>query len=84
MQRYAWQLLAIDSEAMRDPVVDIGLRDVFYSANYSPAAVVEAASSGLYANWRAHGVEVNFMIYDLLPVLRPEFFPANADQEYGA
>ena len=27
--------------------------------------------------WRRQGVSLNFLVYDLLPVLRPEWFPAN-------
>lgn len=83
-QRYTRQLLGINNGTAADPVVDVGPRDVFYSADYSPNAVMEAARSGLYAYWRARGVEVNFLIHDLLPVLRPEFFPANSDQTHGA
>ena len=28
------------------------------------------------ARWRRHGVSLNFLVYDLLPVQRPEWFPA--------
>jgi glycosyltransferase involved in cell wall biosynthesis len=45
---------------------------------------MEAARSGLYAAWRARGVSINFTVYDLLPVLRPEFFPAHADVTHAA
>jgi glycosyltransferase involved in cell wall biosynthesis len=83
-QRYARQLLGMDDAAVRDPVLDFGPRDVFYSADYSPGAVLEAARGGVYAHWRARGVEVNFLIHDLLPVLRPEFFPSDADLGHGA
>lgn len=83
-QFYARQLLDMGSQTAPDPIVDIGSGDVFYSADYSPDAVVAAAASGLYAHWRTRGVEVNFLIHDLLPVLRPEFFPANSDQRHGA
>ena len=81
---YACRLLGINGRAAFDAVVDIGPRDQFYCADYSPDTVVTAARGALYANWRARGLQVNFLVHDLLPVLRPEFFPANADQAHGA
>ncbi len=83
-QRYTCRLLDMPGAAAFDAPVDIGPNDQFYSADYSPSTVVAAARSKLYANWRARGVQVSFLIHDLLPVLRPEFFPANADQVHGA
>lgn len=81
---YARHLLQIDGPAYPDQVADIGAGDVFYSADYAPGAVMAAARDGLYARWRARGVQVNFLIHDLLPVLRPEFFPPNANLGHGA
>jgi hypothetical protein len=79
-RNYAARLLGIESGAAGpDPVVDVQAGDIFYSADHSPHAVMEAAKSGLYAAWRARGVSINFLVHDLLPVLRPEFFPPHAD-----
>ncbi|WP_136417628.1 glycosyltransferase [Herbaspirillum sp. ST 5-3] len=77
---YTKKLLAIVSAALEDAPVDVAASDVFYSPDFCPDAVVEAAKSGLYADWRALGVEVSFLVHDILPVLRPEFFPEHADQ----
>jgi glycosyltransferase involved in cell wall biosynthesis len=84
-RNYAARLLGIDSLLQGgDPVVDVQAGDIYYCADHSPHAAMEAARSGLYQAWRARGVSVNFVIYDLLPVLRPEFFPAHADQTHAA
>jgi len=37
--------------------------------------VVNAAKAGIYLKWKALGVSINFLVYDLLPILKPEFFP---------
>ena len=42
---------------------------------FLPDGVIEAARSGIYLKWKATGLSINFLVYDLLPVLRPEFFP---------
>ncbi|WP_353400717.1 glycosyltransferase family 4 protein, partial [Duganella hordei] len=81
-RRYTAQLLGIATE-LQDAVADTSAGDVFYSADYSPGAVVAAARAGLYAHWRARGVHVNFLVHDLLPVLRPEFFPSGAALTHG-
>ncbi|MDB5963235.1 MAG: hypothetical protein JWP59_4529 [Massilia sp.] len=82
-RRYGLQLMGIDAPAVCDAPIDIQPGDVFYCADYAPAAVVEAARAGVYAHLRSHGVEVNFLIHDLLPVLRPEFFPSNAQATHA-
>lgn len=79
-RRYAVQLLGISAPELQDAPIDVQAGDIFYSADYSPAAVSEAARAGVYAQMRAAGVKINFLIHDLLPVLRPEFFPSNAEQ----
>ncbi|MBP1206775.1 glycosyltransferase involved in cell wall biosynthesis [Duganella sp. 1411] len=81
-RRYTASLLGIAGE-FADPAADSAAGDVFYSADYAPGAVMAAAGAGLYAHWRARGVQVNFLVHDLLPVLRPEFFPDGAALTHG-
>ena len=82
---YAARLLGIDGVLQGpDPTVDVLAGDIYYCADHSPHAAMEAARCGLYAAWRARGVSINFVVYDLLPVLRPEFFPAHADTGHQA
>lgn len=82
-RKYAGRLLGFDAAWLDDSPVDIGAGDIFYAPDFYPDGVIAAAQSGLYARWRALGVEVNFLIYDLLPVLKPEFFPEQADRLHG-
>ena len=81
---YARQLMDLDGALPPDEPVDVAAGDRFYSADYAPADIMAAAHSGLYAWWRSRGVEVSFLVHDLLPVLRPEFFPPDADQGHAA
>jgi glycosyltransferase involved in cell wall biosynthesis len=84
-RNYAARLLGIEQVLQgHDPVVDVLAGDIYYCADHSPHAAMQAASSGLYAAWRARGVSINFTVYDLLPVLRPEFFPPHADMGHAA
>ncbi|WP_460836170.1 glycosyltransferase, partial [Massilia agri] len=84
-RNYCARLLGIgDVLEGADPVVDVLAGDIYYCADFAPHATMEAARNGLYAAWRARGVSINFTVYDLLPVLRPEFFPPRADITHGA
>jgi glycosyltransferase involved in cell wall biosynthesis len=84
-RNYAARLLGIDAVLQgEDPVVDVQAGDIYYCADHSPHAAMEASRHGLFAAWRARGVSINFLVHDLLPVLRPEFFPPHADITHAA
>jgi len=82
-RRYAAQLMGIVAPRLVDAPIDLQPGDLFYCADYSPNAVVEAARAGVYADLRARGVGIHFLIHDLLPVLRPEFFPRTSEQVHA-
>jgi glycosyltransferase involved in cell wall biosynthesis len=79
-RRYAHKLLAIETANVEELPVTVNMGDIFYGADFCPGNVIEAGKAGIYAKWRKDGVKVNFLIYDILPVLRPEFFPDQTDK----
>jgi glycosyltransferase involved in cell wall biosynthesis len=83
-RKYATNLLDIVAPALPDAPIDFQPGDLFYCADYAPGAIVEAARAGIYTEMRNHGVSINFLIHDLLPVLRPEFFPTTSEQVHAA
>lgn len=82
-REYVRRLLAIETTALEDEVVDVRANDVFYSPDFYPEGVIAAANSGLYRRWRSLGVGINFLIHDLLPILKPEFFPEQTDKAHA-
>lgn len=58
--------------------VDVGVGDIFYAADFAPYEMIAAAEEGLFMQWQMLGVQIHVLVYDLLPVLNPEFFPAGA------
>jgi glycosyltransferase involved in cell wall biosynthesis len=82
-RRYLHELMGTVADGVHDDEVHVAAGDVFYSPDVFPRAVIEAARDGLYARWRGAGVRINFLVHDILPVLRPNFFPPGADREFG-
>ncbi|MGJ7914359.1 glycosyltransferase [Massilia sp. LXY-6] len=82
-RRYLHDLVGTVGDGVQDDEVHAAEGDVFYSPDVFPRAVAEAARTGLYARWRGAGVRICFMVHDILPVLRPNFFPPGAEREFG-
>jgi glycosyltransferase involved in cell wall biosynthesis len=82
-RKYAEKVRAGAGGTLDESLVAVAAGDVLYSPDYFPDGVTAAAAQGLYAEWRRAGVEVNFLVHDLLPLLRPEFFPERSDQAHG-
>jgi glycosyltransferase involved in cell wall biosynthesis len=72
---YTCKMLGIEQASLCDAPIDISQGDVFYGLDFCPDSVINAARSGIYLKWKAAGLSINFLVYDLLPVLRSEFFP---------
>jgi len=56
-----------------DPVEPI-LGDIFVGLDLDLIGVTEKENAGIYAYWRRRGIKVSFIVYDLLPYLRPDWF----------
>lgn len=81
---YTCKILGIEQANLSDAPIDINQGDVFYAPDFFPGGVIEAARSGVYSKWKAAGVSINFLVHDLLPILRPEFFPDGASIPHAA
>jgi glycosyltransferase involved in cell wall biosynthesis len=76
---YTCKQLGIEQVNLPDAPIDICPGDVFYAADYCPGDMIEAAKSNIYLKWKTLGLSINVLVYDLLPILRPEFFPDGAN-----
>ena len=64
--------------------VQVRSGDIFYGADFCPLDVMKAAKAGIYDQWRQAGVQISFVVYDLLPILHPQFFPPTVDERHIA
>lgn len=76
-RRFTCQFMGIPDVGLQDEPVDAWQGDVFIGLDLQPAIV--PAQKAVFKQWRNVGVEVWFVIYDLLPILQPECFPSGAD-----
>ena len=74
-----WQ---IQNSSKPDFVVDPLENDLLFAPDLSPFPVIHATRSGMYDTWRSRGVNLFFLIHDLLPILHPEWFPKGASDSF--
>jgi glycosyltransferase involved in cell wall biosynthesis len=77
-RRFTSHFLNVTGDWAEDAPVQAWAGDVFFGLDFQ-THVVCTQESTLHA-WRNRGVAVYFVVYDLLPVLMPEVFPAGAKE----
>lgn len=63
----------VDCPEYVDDLVAVQAGDIYLGLDLHPTATADAAH--IYRDWRAHGVRIVQVLYDLLPVQHPEWFP---------
>ena len=76
----AW--LGLTATGGGDAPIEVGRGDVFLGLDW--AANIVPDQEPILQRYRTLGVGVTFVVYDLLPVMRPEFYPAGIDAMHAA
>ena len=76
---YALQLLGCPAGAVPDELVEPQNGDVLLNLDLSGEMFLQASAAGLLAEYRRRGTEVHSVVFDLLPVIRPDVFPPGMD-----
>ncbi|WP_434580934.1 glycosyltransferase [Sulfurimonas sp. NW15] len=76
---YMAKLLDAKEFTLPDRPIDCYRGDIFYGLDLSGSFILEAARTGLFEAYKAKGVKISFVVYDLLPVLQPQFFPKESE-----
>ena len=82
-RKYAARLLNCPDQALEDSVVEFQSTDILFCLDLTGSLLVETERSGLFQQIKNTGTKRYFTVFDLLPVLRPEFFPPGTDREFG-
>lgn len=75
-RRFTCGLLAIPTDWAMDAPVEVASGDRFLALDLQPLVI--PAQIELLRQWRAQGVRIQAVVYDLLPILLPECFVAGA------
>ncbi|MGH1573401.1 glycosyltransferase [Methylobacterium sp. P31] len=82
-RRFTTQFLGQPDDQWKDDAIEPSNGDVFIGLDLAPTLVPKMFDEGVYTMWRARGVRIHFVVYDLLPVLRPEFFGPGAADDFS-
>ncbi|KQR85475.1 hypothetical protein ASG35_27205 [Burkholderia sp. Leaf177] len=78
-RRYVQRLLGLEVLELEDEPVRPLPGDILFGLDlYWPAYMAEEA----YQQWRALGVSIQFVVYDILPVLQPHHFPDGFSENF--
>lgn len=76
------QTLGLPQECLNDEVVRVHDGDVFFGVDLHTTTMVRHAA--IYDEWRLRGVRIVNVLYDLLPVRSPQWFPAMVYPDFNA
>ncbi|WP_320055536.1 glycosyltransferase [Desulfuromonas thiophila] len=79
-RRYSLELLGCPTTALPDGPVMPGPDDLVMTLDLSGDALVQAVQSGYYRQLRAQGTRLYALVFDLLPVRSPQWFPPQSAQ----
>ena len=80
-RRFTLGMCACPSDWMEDEPVDPQVGDIFLGLDLNQT--ITAAQRSVLAGYSALGVRVYDVVYDLLPVLRPDCYPAGAHDAHS-
>ena len=81
-RQFTQRFLGLPIEALDDEPIDYAPGDFFFGLDLQPQ--VQVAQRDFYQTLRRQGVRVQFMIYDLLCVLMPQYFPPGAAEGFAS
>jgi glycosyltransferase involved in cell wall biosynthesis len=80
-REFTLRFLGCAGERLADAPVDVRPGDLFLGLDLQPHVVPRQAES--LAEMRRIGVEIHFVVYDLLPILMPRFFSPGAAEPHA-
>lgn len=78
-REYTSQLMGLPQGILSDEPAEISCGDIVIGLDISGEAIIESVNNGYIAQLRNDGVNIYFMVHDLLPINLPHVFPPNSD-----
>jgi glycosyltransferase involved in cell wall biosynthesis len=80
-RRFTLGFLNVAGPVLEDAPADLHPGDAFLGLDLYTNGTAQNAD--LLHSMRGHGVQIVFVVFDLLPMLRPDFFPFGTEQYFG-
>lgn len=80
-RRFTCAFLSCPETTLDDDPVDVDIGDIFVGLDLVPAGV--PAAMEWFRSLKVKGVEIVFVLYDMLPLAHPQWFPPNAPDILG-
>lgn len=77
-KRWMYKDLDIDFASINDEIIDYFEGDLLLIADFTGLMIKAAADAGIYTDMRAAGVRISTIVYDILPLKFPQYFPFDA------
>lgn len=81
-RRFTSRYLNVWDGWCEDELVEPAPEDMFVGLDLSPTMIIQ--QHALLQSWRRYGVNVQFVVYDLLPIMADDFFMPDARRIYHA
>lgn len=79
-RRFSLDFMGWPPAELEDELIDYAPGDVFFGLDMQPQ--IQVAQQAFYQKLRRHGVTVKFLLYDLLPITMPQFFPSGNEESF--
>jgi glycosyltransferase involved in cell wall biosynthesis len=80
-RKFTLAFLSWPDETLSDEPIDYAPGDIFFALDFQPQ--VQVAQRPLYQHLRQQGVQVQFVVYDLLCLQLPQYFPLGSDESFA-
>ncbi|MBK3741077.1 glycosyltransferase [Paraburkholderia aspalathi] len=82
-RQYTLGMIGHADASVIDEIVEPQPGDILLELDLNQGPALRLIQSGFYDRWRARGVKIHFVVYDLLPVLHPEYFVPGAFEGFN-
>lgn len=79
---FTLRIMGCPQSPISDNVIEPQAGDILLGLDFSGQKLISAEASGLHAGYRKLGVSTHFIVFDILPLTMPDFFPPEADASF--
>lgn len=81
-RQFILHALQMDSARLTDEPISVFAGDIYFGVDLHTTSTVNHAH--IYQDWRQRGVKIINVLYDLLPVIAPQWFPADVEPDFSS